>query len=142
MSGRLPITVSTRAENRLRWRRNVAIKRAMNAGHARGGVLLNSGERFGVKPGLLARLFVPAVSRILDSIDTGLASGTIHGTLPDGTRRTLGGNAPGFECEVTLHDWRALLRLATGGSVGWYQAWEAGEWSSPCLLYTSPSPRD
>jgi cyclopropane-fatty-acyl-phospholipid synthase len=28
-------------------------------------------------------------------------------------------------------DWRALLRLATGGSVGWYQAWEAGEWDSP-----------
>jgi len=24
-----------------------------------------------------------------------------------------------------------LLRLATGGSAGWYQAWEAGEWTSP-----------
>ena len=106
-------------------------KRAMNAGHARGEVLLDSGERFGVKPGPLARLFVPAVSRILDHIDVGLASGTIHGILPDGTQCKLGGNAPGFECEVALHDWRALLRLATGGSVGWYQAWEAGEWSSP-----------
>ncbi len=103
----------------------------MEAGHARGEVLLEGGQRFGSKPGLLARLFVPAVSRILNRIDAGLASGAIHATLPDGSRRTLGGNAPGFECEVALHDWRALLRLATGGSVGWYQAWEAGEWSSP-----------
>lgn len=103
----------------------------MEAGRARGEVLLEGGKRFGRRPGLPARLFAPAVSRILDKIDTGLARGAIHATLPDGAQRTLGGNAPGFECEVTLHDWRALLRLATGGSVGWYQAWEAGEWSSP-----------
>ncbi len=103
----------------------------MEAGHARGEGLLESGQRFGRMPGLAARLFAPAVSRIVEKIDAGLASGAIHGTLPDGTTCTLGGNAPGFECEVTLHDWRALLRLATGGSVGWYQAWEAGEWSSP-----------
>lgn len=38
---------------------------------------------------------------------------------------------PGFSAQVHLHDWRALLRLATGGSIGWYQAWDAGEWSSP-----------
>lgn len=103
----------------------------MEAGHARGEVLLEGGERFGSSPGMLSRLFVPAVTRILDRIDAGLASGSIHSTLPDGSKRTLGGNAPGFECEVTLHDWRALLRLAEGGSVGCYQAWEAGEWSSP-----------
>ncbi len=103
----------------------------MEAGHARGEVLLEGGKRFGRKPGLAARLFAPAVSRILDRIDAGLARGAIHATLPDGAQRTLGGNAPGFECEVALQDWRALLRLATGGSVGWYQAWEAGEWSSP-----------
>lgn len=100
-------------------------------GQARGEDLLEGGRRFAARPGLLARLFAPAVGKVLDRIDAGLASGTIHGTLPDGTRRKLGGNAPGFECEVTLHDWRALMRLATGGSVGWYQAWEAGEWSSP-----------
>ncbi|MEL1250457.1 cyclopropane-fatty-acyl-phospholipid synthase family protein [Aurantiacibacter gilvus] len=100
-------------------------------GQARGEDLLEGGRRFAARPGLFARLFAPAVGKVLDRIDAGLASGTIHGTLPDGTRRKLGGNAPGFECEVTLHDWRALVRLATGGSVGWYQAWEAGEWSSP-----------
>jgi cyclopropane-fatty-acyl-phospholipid synthase len=32
---------------------------------------------------------------------------------------------------VRLHNWNALVRLASNGSVGWYQAWAAGEWSSP-----------
>jgi len=94
-------------------------------------VLLDAGQQFGVKPGLLARLLTPQLSRLLDRIDAGLSSGVLYGTLPDGTRRTLGGRAPGFACEVTLHDWRGLLRVATGGSVGLYQAWEASEWSSP-----------
>ncbi|WP_340587884.1 cyclopropane-fatty-acyl-phospholipid synthase family protein [Erythrobacter alti] len=103
----------------------------MEAQEARGGVLLDSGQRYGSEPGLLARIFAPAASHLLEQIDRGLASGTLHGELPDGTRCTLGGRAPGFECEVTLHDWRGLLRVATNGSVGLYQAWEAGEWSSP-----------
>jgi hypothetical protein len=30
-----------------------------------------------------------------------------------------------------LPPWRALVRLATGGSAGWYCAWTAGGWSSP-----------
>ncbi len=103
----------------------------MKAGYPRGELLLESGERFGRGPGFAARAFAPAVSRVVDRIDAGLVSGAIHATLPDGSRRTLGGNAPGFECEVHLHDWHGLVRLATGGSVGWYRAWEAGEWSSP-----------
>ena len=48
----------------------------------------------------------------------------------DGTRRLLGGRAPGFDCVVDLVDWRALVRLAMGGSAGWYRAWAAGEWRS------------
>src|SRR5690606_31557496 len=32
---------------------------------------------------------------------------------------------------IYIRDWRCLVRLATGGSAGWYQAWEAGEWNSP-----------
>ena len=39
--------------------------------------------------------------------------------------------APGPEAVVILHSWRALWRLATGGSAGWYEAWAAGEWESP-----------
>lgn len=97
----------------------------------RGSVLLEAGRRFGVSPGLFARLFAPGFHKLLDRIDDGLEAGAILAHLPDGTIRRLGGRAPGFEAEVQIRDWRALLRLATGGSVGWYQAWEAGEWASP-----------
>lgn len=54
--------------------------------------------------------------------------------LPDGTTRMLGGRAPGFESEVHLKDWRGLLRLATNGSIGWYQAYEAGEWDTDDMV--------
>jgi cyclopropane-fatty-acyl-phospholipid synthase len=98
---------------------------------SRGTELLAAGRRFGAQPGLLARLFAPGFHRILDRIDAGLESGAIYASLPDGSTRLLGGRTPSFECEVELRHWRALLRLATGGSAGWYQAWEAGEWASP-----------
>ncbi len=102
---------------------------------SRGAQLLEAGGQFGSNPGLIgrviARLLAPSLRGILGKLDAGLASGTIHGTLPDGTRCTLGGRAPGFEVVVDLKDWRTLLRLVTGGSAGLYQAWEAGEWDSP-----------
>ena len=31
---------------------------------------------------------------------------------------------------VAIHRWRALRRLATGGSIGWYRGWRDGDWSS------------
>jgi cyclopropane-fatty-acyl-phospholipid synthase len=97
----------------------------------RGLELLQGAQRFARKPGLLARLTAPTLGRLLDRIDAALTRGTIHGTLPDGSPRRLGGRAPGFECTVELRSWNALVRLASNGSVGWYQAWEAGEWWSP-----------
>ncbi len=112
----------------------------MNAydGINRGGELLSGGERFAAKPGLFQRLFARSLglgfSKILDAIDAGLETGCILGHLPDGTTRMLGGRAPGFDAEVHLKNWRGLMRLATNGSVGWYQAWEAGEWTSPDLV--------
>lgn len=93
--------------------------------------LIAGSQRFARRPGWFARLVAPGFERILGRIDSALTSGTIYGVLPDGSRRTLGGHAPGFECEVELRSWNALIRLASNGSVGWYQAWEAGEWWSP-----------
>jgi cyclopropane-fatty-acyl-phospholipid synthase len=92
---------------------------------------LSAGARFARSPGILARLFAPGFHKVLDRIDAGLEAGSILGRLPDGSTRMLGGRAPGFEAEVEIRDWRALVRLATNGSIGWYQAWEAGEWYSP-----------
>ncbi|MEC9068056.1 MAG: cyclopropane-fatty-acyl-phospholipid synthase family protein [Pseudomonadota bacterium] len=100
-------------------------------GLGRGESLLTGGARFERSPGLLARVFAPGFHKILDRIDSGLERGSITGHLPDGSTRVLGGRAPGFDAEVTVHDWRALMRLATNGSIGWFQAWESGEWDSP-----------
>ncbi len=82
-------------------------------------------------PGLASRALAPLFHRLLDRIDQGLAEGGLQASLPDGTRRLLGGRVPGPHCEVDLRSWRALVRLAVGGSAGWYRAWAAGEWTSP-----------
>ncbi|GMM93824.1 class I SAM-dependent methyltransferase [Qipengyuania sp. MTN3-11] len=97
----------------------------------RGERLIEGGRRFARKPGLIARTIAPGFGKIIDRIDAALVTGAIHAVLPDGSRRTLGGRAPGFECEVELRSWNALVRLASNGSVGWYQAWASGEWWSP-----------
>lgn len=97
----------------------------------RGGELVEGGRAIGAGPQWLARLWSGGVHKILDRIDAGLQRGSIMATLPGGETRVLGGREPGFDCVVELRSWRALLRLATAGSVGWYQAWEAGEWDSP-----------
>jgi cyclopropane-fatty-acyl-phospholipid synthase len=80
---------------------------------------------------MLARLFAPAVERVLDEIGARLAFGGIQASLPDGSVRRLGFRAPGSRALVRIDSWLALVRLATSGSVGWYKAWALGEWSSP-----------
>jgi len=76
-------------------------------------------------------LFSRGFQNIVDRIDAGLEFGAIEASLPDGSIRLLGGRGPGPTAKVTLHSWKALLRLVRGGSVGWYEAWAAAEWSSP-----------
>ena len=83
------------------------------------------------KRGAWARVEAMAYHRLLDRIDRGLVSGAIEATLPDGTARLIGGRAPGPVAIVTVVRWRALRRLAAGGSVGWYEGWAAGDWTSP-----------
>jgi cyclopropane-fatty-acyl-phospholipid synthase len=98
---------------------------------SRGRHLVAADRGFATGGGLLARLFGGGFHKVLDRIDGGLLEGGIDATLPDGSRRILGGRAPGPMPVVRLHSWRALVRLMTSGSVGWYKAWAVGEWSSP-----------
>ena len=95
---------------------------------------INRGRHFTHVTGLRAftsGLFLRGFQRIVDRIDHGLVYGTIDSTWPDGSTRVLGGRGAGPSAVVTLHSWKALLRMARGGSAGWYEAWAAGEWSSP-----------
>lgn len=97
----------------------------------RGEHLVKADRGFAVGGGLIARSVAPAFGRVLDQIDAGLLKGGIETRLPDGERRDLGFRSPGPTAIVEFKSWMALVRLATSGSVGWYKAWELGEWSSP-----------
>jgi cyclopropane-fatty-acyl-phospholipid synthase len=81
--------------------------------------------------GRMARAVDRFFHRQLDRIDAGLEAGRIEAFLPDGSFRVLGGRAPGPVSTVIIRRWRALVRLARSGSIGWYEAWAAGDWSSP-----------
>ncbi|MDB5724039.1 MAG: class SAM-dependent methyltransferase, partial [Novosphingobium sp.] len=97
----------------------------------RGWELVGGGSRLGFGPQWLARVFSGSIDKIVDRIDAGMLRGSIEASLPDGSMRRVGGRGEGTQAHLILRDWRAVLRLATGGSVGWYQAWVAGEWDSP-----------
>jgi cyclopropane-fatty-acyl-phospholipid synthase len=97
----------------------------------RGRHLVSADRAFATGGGPLLHPFGWSFHKILDRIDAGLLEGGIDATLPDGTHRILGGRAPGPFPVVHVHHWRALVRLVTSGSVGWYKAWALGEWTSP-----------
>ena len=98
---------------------------------SRGDHLVRADRRFATGAGLLGRLAAPLFARVVDQLDRRLLVGGIEATLPGGARRRVGFHAPGPVAVVELRSWRALVRLATSGSVGWYKAWERGEWISP-----------
>jgi cyclopropane-fatty-acyl-phospholipid synthase len=86
------------------------------------------------RPSIMMRLKSWIFQKLIDRIDDGLAWGTIEAILPDGSFRILGGRGPGPVAHLTIHRWRALLRLVRAGSVGGYEGWEKWEWSSPDLV--------
>ena len=97
----------------------------------RGQHLVRADRRFATGGGKMLGVLAPAFRRVLDKVDAGLIEGGIDATLPDGSRRRLGFRSEGPVAIVHLNSWRAMLRLATSGSVGWYKAWEKREWDSP-----------
>src|SRR3546814_1907273 len=92
---------------------------------------LTADRRFSTGGGLLSRIAGTGAKRLLDRIDAGLDRGSIKLRLPDGSERLLGGRAAGPDAQVVMHSWRALVRLAVSGSVGWFRAWMQEEWESP-----------
>jgi cyclopropane-fatty-acyl-phospholipid synthase len=72
-------------------------------------------------------------SRLLARLLPPLASGRLRIVLPGGQTLDRAGVGPGPDTTVILHRWRALRRLATGGDVGFAEAWIDGDWTSPDL---------
>ena len=84
--------------------------------------------------GVAARIGARLFSFILDQMDRGIVCGSIETYLPGGSMRILGGRGAGPKSILKINRWRALLRMASGGSVGGYEGWERGEWDSPDLV--------
>lgn len=80
---------------------------------------------------LLERGGAALFHKLIDRIDAGMEHGSLEGHLPDGSVRVVGGRGAGPSGSITIHSWATFVRLARSGSVGFYKAWEAGEWSSP-----------
>lgn len=68
---------------------------------------------------------------LLDRLIARIAVGRLTVFTPSGERVSHRGSRPGPEATLVLHRWRAILRLATGGNVGFATAYLDGDWSSP-----------
>jgi cyclopropane-fatty-acyl-phospholipid synthase len=97
----------------------------------RGKHLVAADRRLATGGGIAARLFAGGFDKLVDRFDAGIFYGRLDATLPDGAFRALGGRGDGPAAIVHIRSWRALIRLASSGSVGWYKAWTRGEWTSP-----------
>jgi cyclopropane-fatty-acyl-phospholipid synthase len=91
-------------------------------------------ERSGTGSGGVLGWFAPLFRRMADRVDRGIEAGSLEVTLPDGTRRMLGGRNPGPAAVLDIRSWRAIVRLAMDGSTGWYEGWAKGEWVSRDLV--------
>jgi cyclopropane-fatty-acyl-phospholipid synthase len=95
------------------------------------GAHLVAADRGFATGGFKSRLIRGGFRKLFDQIDSGLVVGSMELVSPDGISRNLGGRQPGPHAIVRVHSWRALARVITSGTVGWYKAWALGEWSSP-----------
>jgi cyclopropane-fatty-acyl-phospholipid synthase len=80
---------------------------------------------------MLDKIAARRCNALLDQMDVGILSGSVEGSLPDGSRRILGGRSTGPNAEMNVRNWRALMRIGWAGSVGLYEGWLAREWDSP-----------
>jgi cyclopropane-fatty-acyl-phospholipid synthase len=78
--------------------------------------------------GMIERVAVRVLTRAL----AGLHEGTLVARLPNASERTFGGGPP---VTMEIADTSALIRrLATRGTIGLGESYQAGEWTSPDLV--------
>jgi cyclopropane-fatty-acyl-phospholipid synthase len=74
---------------------------------------------------------LPARARMVLSAARGLARGSLRIRTPDGRAFLVGGNAPGPDAEVILHNWNLPGRAFAGGTIGVAESYMDGDWDSP-----------
>lgn len=78
------------------------------------------------RPGIMESLFIGNIKGRLANCQGRLLLG-----FPSGYQQTFGSGEP--QVSVQLHSLKPLLRLFTGGTNGWSDAYLCGEWDSPDL---------
>lgn len=74
---------------------------------------------------------LPARARMVLSAARGLARGSLRIRTPDGRAFLVGGNAPGPDAEVILHNWNLPGRAFARGTIGVAESYMDGDWDSP-----------
>ncbi|MGX5722425.1 class I SAM-dependent methyltransferase [Shinella zoogloeoides] len=72
----------------------------------------------------------------MDAVISSVDIGKITVVLPSGERIEHIGARPGPSAAINIHKWRAVRRLATGGDLGFAEAYIDGDWSTPDLEAT------
>ena len=74
---------------------------------------------------------VPARIRAVLKTLVNLPRGSLAIRMPDGRAIKVGGNGPGPDAQVILHNWNLPMRAITGGTIGVAETYMAGDWESP-----------
>ena len=74
---------------------------------------------------------VPARIKAILKTLTSLPCGSLAIRMPDGRAVRVGGNGPGPDAQVILHNWNLPMRAITGGTIGVAETYMAGDWESP-----------
>jgi cyclopropane-fatty-acyl-phospholipid synthase len=76
---------------------------------------------------------LPRIVRLALAFGSRLRRGTLDVTLPDGRMIRLGGQEPGPNAAMRLHNYGFASRLINGGDIGIAEAYLAGDWDTPDL---------
>jgi cyclopropane-fatty-acyl-phospholipid synthase len=74
---------------------------------------------------------LPSRARMVLSAAMALPLGTLKVRIPDGRSLIVGGNAPGPEAELVMHNWNLPGRAFSGGTIGVAESYIDGDWESP-----------
>jgi cyclopropane-fatty-acyl-phospholipid synthase len=74
---------------------------------------------------------LPAKARMVMSLAMDLEKGSLRVRLPDGRVFLVGGNAPGPDACLVLHNWKLPSRAFSAGTIGVAESYMDGDWDSP-----------
>ena len=71
--------------------------------------------------------------RLVGSLFEPMAQGCLRWRCPDGSTRVFGTEGASPSAEIHIRRWRFFTRCATGGDIGFGEAYQDGDWETPDL---------